>query len=301
MADTAEALVRGTGSLHELCPAEAVTGQYAASALRAAAEGRWGHQVWCDVSPQVAPEHRGGPKVDPSAYVDPQAFVAPDVVVGPNAYVGGGAVLLAGTRVSEGARVDDRAVVGPHTDLGDRVWVGSDAHVRSARVGAGSVIEDTGIALGADPSANSVVVARRIVGDFGDGVHVVPRTLPAAEIPQRSAEGCFRLVGASLRPAGVVLLVAGGISGSRGPALPDGTAPAFAFCSRRSARVLRAPAGRSGPRFPLAPRWPRSASRGSDLDRDVGHGPFFAPLVRVDDGSRSPVLEPPVALRSPRG
>ena len=181
--------MRGTGSLHELCPAEAVTGQYAASALRAAAEGRWGHQVWCDVSPQVAPEHRGGPKVDPSAYVDPQAFVAPDVVVGPNAYVGGGAVLLAGTRVSEGARVDDRAVVGPHTDLGDRVWVGSHAHVRSARVGAGSVIEDTDIALGADPSANSVVVARRIVGDFGDGVNVVPRPLPAAEIPQRSAEG----------------------------------------------------------------------------------------------------------------
>ena len=30
----------------------------------------------------------------------------------------------------------------------------------------------------------------------------------------------------------------------------------------------------------------------SDLDRHVGHGPFFAPLVCVDDGSRSPVLEP---------
>ena len=30
----------------------------------------------------------------------------------------------------------------------------------------------------------------------------------------------------------------------------------------------------------------------SDLDRHVGHGPFFAPFVRVDDGSRSPVLEP---------
>ena len=35
-------------------------------------------------------------------------------------------------------------------------------------------------------------------------------------------------------------------------------------------------------------------SRGevSDLDRDVGHGPLFAAIARVDDGSPSPVLEP---------
>ena len=33
-------------------------------------------------------------------------------------------------------------------------------------------------------------------------------------------------------------------------------------------------------------------ARFPDLDRDVGHGPFFAALVRVDDGSRSPVPEP---------
>ena len=181
-ADTAEALVRGTGSLHELCPAEAVTGPYAASALRAAADGRWGHQVWCDVTPQVAPEHRGGPRVDPSAYVDPQAFVAPDVVVGRGAYVGGGAVVLAGSSVGARTRIDDRAVVGPRTELGDGVWVGSDAHVRDARVRAGSVVEDTGIVLGSELPPNSVVVAGQVVGDGGDGVSRVARTLPPGEV-----------------------------------------------------------------------------------------------------------------------
>jgi hypothetical protein len=84
----------GPGSLHELCPPEAVTGQYAASALRAAVDGWWGHQIWCDVTSQVVPEHRARPTVDRSAFIDPQAFVAPDVVVDPNAYVGGGAVML---------------------------------------------------------------------------------------------------------------------------------------------------------------------------------------------------------------
>ena len=54
-------------------------------------------------------------------------------------------------------------------------------------------------------------------------------------------------------------LSGGGLSGWPGLALPDGAVPAFRFCSRRSGRVLRAPAGRSGPRFLPVPRWPRSA------------------------------------------
>ena len=158
--DTAEALATGSGALREVCPARAVTGAYVASALRRAADGDWGHNVWRDVLPDVAPGNRVGPRVDPSAYVDPQAHLSRDAVVGPDAYVGGGAVVLAGTRVGAGTRVDDGAVLGPDTVVGDGVWVGADAHVRHARVGDGSVVEDTGIVLGADLPAGSVVVAR---------------------------------------------------------------------------------------------------------------------------------------------
>ena len=141
-AGTAEALARGSGTLRQWCPPEAVTGSQMAVALRSAADGMSRHQVWSDALLEVAPEHHDGPTVDPTAFVDPQAFVARDVVVDRDAYVGGGAVLLAGTRVGPGCRVDDGAVVGPGTELGEGVWVGSDAHVRSARLGDGGVVED---------------------------------------------------------------------------------------------------------------------------------------------------------------
>ena len=180
-AGTAEALARGSGTLRQWCPPEAVTGSQMAVALRSAADGMSRHQVWSDALLEVAPEHHDGPTVDPTAFVDPQAFVARDVVVDRDAYVGGGAVLLAGTRVGPGCRVDDGAVFGPGTELGEGVWVGSDAHVRSARLGDGGVVEDRGLVLGAHLPPNSVVVERRIVGDFGDGVHAVPRTLPPGE------------------------------------------------------------------------------------------------------------------------
>ena len=181
-AGTAESLARGSGTLRQWCPPQAVTGFQMATALRSAADGVWRHQVWSDALLEVAPGHHDGPTVDPTAFVDPQAFVARDVVVDRDAYVGGGAVLLAGTRVGPGCRVDDGAVVGPGTELGEGVWVGGDAHVRSARVGDGGVVEDRGLVLGAHLPPNSVVVERRIVGDFGDGVHAVPRTLPPGEI-----------------------------------------------------------------------------------------------------------------------
>ena len=180
-AGTAESLARGSGTLRQWCPPQAVTGFQMATALRSAADGVWRHQVWSDALLEVAPAHHDGPAVHPTAFVDPQAFVARDVVVDRDAYVGGGAVLLAGTRVGPGCRIDDGAVVGPGTELGEGVWVGGDAHVRSARVGDGGVVEDRGLVLGAHLPPNSVVVERRIVGDFGDGVHAVPHTLPPGE------------------------------------------------------------------------------------------------------------------------
>ena len=188
-AGTTESLARGSRTLRQWCPPEAVTGSQAAAALGSAADGLWRHHVWSDALLEVAPERCDGPQVDPTAFVDPQAFVANDVVVDRDAYVGGGAVLLAGTRVRPGSRVDDGAVVGPGTELGEGVWVGSGAHVRSARVNDGGVVEDRAVVLGAHLPPNSVVVEPRVVGDFGDGVDTVPRTLPAGEISQETAEG----------------------------------------------------------------------------------------------------------------
>ena len=88
-------------------------------------------------------------------------------------------MLLAGTRVGAGSRLDDGAVAGPHTEIGDGVWVGINAHVRFAPVADGTVIEDDRAVLGVDLLLDSVVVPCQGVGDFGDGVDVVPRTLPA--------------------------------------------------------------------------------------------------------------------------
>lgn len=59
-------------------------------------------------------------------------------------------------------------------------------------------------------------------------------------------------------PVSFSLSGVGLVGGWPGLALPDDAVPAFPFCSRRSGRVLRAPAGRSGSRFLPVPRWPRS-------------------------------------------